>query len=156
MVGLERETRQVGTVVLVNHAPLTTRVLAQEVLRYLDAMLEVQQIITEMRGGTFVEPTIRELSHNSPLSVSFTGTIGEAVTTIQNIVIPWRRKHAKAIADLEVAEREVSIAKTQAEIQEIKVQTAQAESDPELAQIARERGRAEVERMQLENERLCG
>jgi hypothetical protein len=51
---------------------------------------------------------IRSLSQNSPISLSLDGA-ASALELILNLVVPWRRKHAKELAVLTVKKAEVEI-----------------------------------------------
>jgi hypothetical protein len=150
----EEHPIEITTVVFTKYPPLTTHVLAQIVMPYLKGMIALQQIIMELRGEFFVEPIIRELSQRSSLSIRFTGRISEALIVVRSMLIPWRRQRVKQLAELEAEEKRFEIAKAEAELQEIYARTTQIENDPEVGIGNREPTIAELERAQLENERL--
>ncbi|MEP7293492.1 MAG: hypothetical protein ABI835_17030, partial [Chloroflexota bacterium] len=60
ITALNRETMEmdINTVVFVDTPRLTTQLLAEEVIPYLNAVIELQQLLTEMQGKTFFEPAI--------------------------------------------------------------------------------------------------
>ena len=87
---------------------LTTYYLTKTLTPYLDAISAVQHIINEVLGRPIQDIKIREISQNSPISVSLEGA-AEAVEAIKETVVPWRRKHVAQMAIFLEQEKQVEI-----------------------------------------------
>ena len=132
---------------------LTPLRLLNVIAPYIKAIAETQHIINEIVGRNFSEVNIRAISHNSPVNVGLDGAAA-AVRLIVDVVVPWRREHAKRIAQLVEREKQAEIASKKAEITEHKARVAKerAETDKISAEAATQW--AEEEKLRLENEKL--
>ena len=132
---------------------LTPDYLEKTVYPYLKAIADIQNIFDELQGRNPTEILIKEISQRSPISVSLDGA-SDAIQQIQETIIPWKREHAKTIAQLLEQEKQVDIEIKRAEILE---KRAHAQKDREEAQkLAAEvsKQNMETERTRLENEKL--
>ena len=59
-------------------------------------------------------PTVSSISQDSPISINLTG-IKETVQLVLEYAIPWRRKHAERLSELEIRKREYEIEKIEQE-----------------------------------------
>jgi regulator of replication initiation timing len=132
---------------------LTPNRLLNVIAPYIKAIGETQYVIDEIVGRNFSGINIRAISHNSPVSVNLDGAAA-AVRLIVDVVVPWRREHAKRISQLVEREKQVEIASKKAEITEHKARVAKerAETDKIDAEVATQW--AETEKLRLENEKL--
>jgi len=152
-LSVEERRIETTTVVFRKHPPLTTQALAKCVMPYLGGIIELQQIILEMRAEPFIEPVIQELSYHSTLSVQFTGKLSEAIIALRRILIPWRQQRTKKFAELELAAKRLEVAKAQVELQEYYA-ASPAENSPDGGGIYHGYNRLTLERAQLEYERM--
>lgn len=142
---------------------LTGEYLTNVVGPYIQALSDIQLLIDEIKQRHPTKVRIRSIRENSPVSVSLEGG-AEAIRTVQDMVVPWMREHAKAMAHLTEEEKEASIERAKAEVVESRVRAAKsrAEKDKLLAEAARlyeearrihmetERARFELQRDKLE------
>ncbi len=133
---------------LAGHDPLTPITLVSQVAPYLQALIDLQEVIIQLTGEPFIEPRIRSISEHSPLSFQMDG-VADAIRVVREIVTPWRRKHAQQMAELEVSEKQVEIGKAEVDIQETRARTAQTRA---ATKAAEKRQSAEIEQLLLENE----
>jgi hypothetical protein len=125
---------------------LTPEYLADTVNPYLLAVVELQDVIDELHGRKTHAVIIKELSQNSPISVGLDGA-SEAIQTINDMVVPWRRKHAQTMARLTEQEKLVEIESKKAEVLE-----KRAHAEKERLELAKQR--EETEKLRLENDKL--
>jgi hypothetical protein len=123
---------------------LTPQILHDEVAPYLRAIADLQSVSDDVRVITPHEVYITSITQTSPISVNFEGG-SEAVKAVQDTIVPWRRKHTKAMADL--VEREKL-----AEIEKKKAETLKAHAEAERDRQEAARLRAEAERITEEAE----
>jgi uncharacterized protein YjbI with pentapeptide repeats len=120
---------------------------------YLNAVADIQFAIDEAQGNIHNEVTINLISQNSPISVSLEGA-DKAIQQIQDVVVPWRRKHQKALSRLKERgiEAEIGIKKSEMLERQAKATKDNAEAEKVSAEAAKLR--AEAEKISLENEKL--
>jgi hypothetical protein len=87
---------------------MTPAYLVQTIAPYLQALARIQSVLDQATGQPPTLIQIRSLSQNSPISLSLDGA-ASALELILNLVVPWRRKHAKELAVLTVKKAEVEI-----------------------------------------------
>ncbi len=148
---LEKETGSKhvdADLVLLGSADLTADHLSHTVAPYLQAVVSLQRGISELAGIDFIEPRISMISQNSPLGVEMSG-VAEAVGVIRDILVPWRRKHAQKMAEIEEAKGEL-------EIQRIRTETSQKRVDVKASDLTLEQKRIDLQkaRLELEEKRL--
>jgi hypothetical protein len=139
---------------------LTPEFLVREVAPYLDALARIQAFADRAAGRPPNDVRIRALTQSSPISVSLDGA-AEAVEVIQDVVVPWKREHAKTLAQLDEQEKIVQIEKHKAEVLETRARAHRerseakridAEIEPRLTQAQLDRYVLETERLRLEIE----
>jgi hypothetical protein len=138
-----------GDEILTGIHRLTPALLTDQVSPYFQSLIDLEAAIANLQDKTFVEPRIRSISQNSPVSFSIEGA-ANAVNAVKEDVIPWRRKHAKAIAQLIEA-------KGRAEIEEIKSRVAQIEQQAptdEERQLQIQKQRLENDQRSIEIDRM--
>ncbi|MBZ0275112.1 MAG: hypothetical protein K8I60_03140, partial [Anaerolineae bacterium] len=126
---------------------LTPASLEFLVVPYIQALIDLEQVISQLTGKPFTPPRIESISQQSPLSIIL--DVPKAIEVLHEIITPWRHKHTKQLADLEELEKRAAIAKAEAEIQEKRAQAAQTRTDIKATE---ERQPIELERLRLENE----
>jgi serine/threonine protein kinase len=125
---------------------LTPYILTTAISPYLNAIVDIQNIINDARKIDRSDISIRSISQKSPISVSLDGA-SEAIALIKDSVIPWRRKHSETMAHLLEQEKRAEIENKKAEILEKRART-----DSERVEGIKQH--EEVERIKLENEKL--
>lgn len=133
--------------------PFTPRYLSDVVAPVLNAILSLQTVIDEIRERPYQQVVITEISQKSPISVSLSGA-GEAIQVVKDLVVPWRRKHAAAIALLLEREKQAEIEAKQADILERRALATKARAEAEKLKAEADKQRAEANRIELENEKL--
>lgn len=134
---------------------LTPSSLTLLVTPYLAALDEVQRAIDAFLKRGSHKVRIKSISQNSPVNVSLDGA-AEATEVVRDLVVPWRREHAKEMAQLQEQEKLIQIENSRAEIQErrARAQKERSEAKKVESETSHERTQAEIERMRLENEKL--
>jgi hypothetical protein len=130
---------------------LTPQYLTSTILPYLNAIAEIQITIDEILSREPREIAIRSITQNSPISVSLDGA-SEAIKTIQDNVVIWRRENAKILAQQQISENEVTIEVLKAETLEKRANAAKSRAEAEKISAEAEKQRQETERLRLENQ----
>lgn len=134
-----------------NQQKLTPVFLFQTVSPYLVAIAEIQKVFDEISAKKH-EVIVRIISQNSPISVSLDGA-SEAIKTVQDNVVAWRRENAKRIAQLSETEKEISIEVLKAETLEKRANAAKSRAEADKIIAEAEKQRQETEQLKLENEK---
>ena len=92
------------------------------------------------------------IAEYSPISISLEGA-KDASDAINNLVVPWRREHAKKIANLEEQEKITEIEVLKAESLEKRARAQRDRSDALKLEAEAILIRAEAEKINLENEK---
>jgi len=132
----------------INH-PLTPQFMADTLIPYLQAVANLQQIIDQAQGNPAQLVRIKSIREGSAL-VSLEGA-SQAIELIMSILVPWRYKHTKAMAQLQEGEQQAKIEQIKTDILAKRLQTAK---DRQTAEVSLAKQYAEVERLKLENEKL--
>ena len=138
-------------VVFGNAANLTPDYLESEIAPYLMALAALQKSINAVRG---VEPqpvVIRHIGQQSPVGVSLDGA-GDAIDTLNNVITPSRRKHAKQMGELVEASAKAENKKKDAEAMLIRAQAAKQRSEAKKIEAEAAKLLAEAEREKVETE----
>lgn len=125
---------------------LTPKYQAEVLSPYIVAIAEIQNSLNQITGQNTIPIKIRYISQLSPVSVSMDGA-SNVIQVIQEMVVPWRRKHIEIMARFQEQEKQAEIEIKKAEILE---RRATAEKDRTTAIKQRE----EAEKLRLENEKL--
>ncbi len=100
---------------------LTPHNLANLVSPYLQALFELQHIISDLKGEAFSKPRIVSISQNSPVNVEVT-EIPAALDALWRLISPAYRKMARDRAKLELEEKEADIVLIKAQVEQIQTQ----------------------------------
>jgi hypothetical protein len=132
---------------------LTAQHLEKDISPFLSAISEIQQIFNEILGREDSKITIKVISQNSPIGVSLEG-ISDTVLVIADLLNPWKRKHAKKMAELSRREKRYEIEKKRIELQEANIKLKNSSIENQAAKMEVERSSAEVAKMRAEAEKL--
>lgn len=135
--------------------PLTPQFLTSEVAPYLDAIADLQNVIDLIHERSPSRVLVRSLSHWSPISVSLDGA-PEAIKMILEVVVPWRRKHAKTLAQLEEQEKLIQIERLKAEVVQIQANAQRERSEANRNEVESDSRftQARLDKLLLEREHL--
>jgi len=125
--------------------PLTPDYLEIIVAPYLKALESLLQIINEIKGKPLDVIAIEGITKRSPLSVNLDAGAGEAIRAIQETVVPWRRKNAKEMKEIELELKKAEVVQT-------RIRTAKEREESKKISVEAKREQAEIERINLENE----
>lgn len=131
---------------------LTPAVLGREVTPYLEALADLQGVLDEIRRAEKKPVVIWSIIQGS-VEVSVEG-LGEAIATLRDDLIPWRRKHAQKKAELAEQGARLRIEREQAEILAARARAAKEREEAKQLQLDYERKRLENERLAIENQKL--
>jgi tetratricopeptide (TPR) repeat protein len=143
---------EISSVILTNKQ-LTPRFLSKVVTPYLNAVVDIQHIIDEIKGRDKRDVLIKSISQNSPISVNLEGA-AEALQQIKDSVVPWRRKHSEKMAILLEREKQAEIGARKAEILEKRALAAKGQAEAKKITAEAAKQHAETEKLRLENEIL--
>ena len=86
------------TLQMAHPEPLTFSLLTEEVVPYLQALHRVHEIVARLQGKPPAwDPEIRQLSHHSPLSMTFGYWHPEIIQTILEVIFDERRSPSRRI-----------------------------------------------------------
>jgi hypothetical protein len=94
--------------------PLTTTTLREEVAPYLGALDDLEMTIAGLKFPEFgvglrdFALTVRHITQRSPVEINLRGA-GDAIKTLKEDIVPWRREHAQRIAELKELEAEMEL-----------------------------------------------
>ncbi len=161
IIAVLQQLVETGIIVLTGIESLTPQILSNYIAPYLQALIDTQQIIAQVTQMTqpFIQPRLSNISQSTPISIQMEG-VAKTVTIVRDYIIPWRRKQAQLIADLEIARKQHEIARFEVEIHEIRLKAAQARIDAialdenfEQKSLETSRARLNLEEKRLEIER---
>lgn len=118
----------------------TSKFLHRYFSPYIEALSDLQRIIDEVSDNPISEIKINSIKKYNPFNVNIEGTV-KAAEFIREIIVPWRRKHAKAMAKLEEQQKIIEIEASKSEIEKTRLENT-------------EKHKLELERIKLENEKL--
>jgi tetratricopeptide (TPR) repeat protein len=150
LVGPERERRVRFTLDGID--TLTPQILGEQVVPYLQAIVDLQRIIDQVQGNPFIQPRIVSLTQSFPVGVVLEGA-AKAYTAVREHIIPWRRDHQQQLAELEIAERRHAIATQEAEIMERRAKAQQTRAEADKARAETDKIREEAEKLRIEIEK---
>jgi len=125
---------------------LTPEYLELKLTPYLQAISDLQMILSKLMGNIQKEVEIKAITKFSPLSISLEGA-SDALQLVREVVTPWRRKHSLTIANL----AEVKI---QIEIETKKAEILEKRAIAEKTRLESKKIREEIKKMELENQQL--
>ncbi len=137
---------------------LTPHTLTAHVAPFLQALAELQQRISEMRGEPFAEAQIRLIAQEARIYVDVAAA--GAIDAVCAVLLPWRRQYAKRLIQLEITQRQQVIRQAEAELKEFEArgESGEAQHDPALVlqrqEIERGRQAAERERSELQQAQI--
>lgn len=131
---------------------LTPYYLANNVSEYLMAIENIQLVIDRILGRTTKGITIKAISYHSPLSVSLAGA-AEAVQTLEETIVPWKRKHAETMSRLIEQYKQIEIESKKAEVLDKRASAAKNRAEAEKLKAEAAQQRELLKKMELENER---
>lgn len=131
---------------------ITPADLADNIVPYLKAIASFQALINEIKGYLPQEVGILSIKKGS-INVTLSAAT-QAIELIMSVIVPWRYKHAKTMAQLAESEKLVQIESAKADILAKRIQVNREREDKERTTIELTRQRAEVEKLQLENAKL--
>lgn len=127
---------------------ITPNTLRNEIYPFVDALFEIQSLITEMIHGEEPEKRIVSITQNSPISVSLSG-ITDAIQVLRDFIVPWRRRYDKKRKSLEIAEHKLTINEKQLQIAQLKLDTQLKKESVKQKQIETEKLELEIEQQKL-------
>jgi transcriptional regulator with XRE-family HTH domain len=133
--------------------PLTPDYLASTLTPYLKAIAEIQYVIQAVRRQQKQPVDILSIRHFSPVEVSMDGA-GDAIGVVRDIVVPWRRNHAREMARLAELEKQADIEIKKAEVLEGRARAVKERQEAEKLAAEALLQKNEAQKVRLENEKL--
>lgn len=132
---------------------LSPEYLAKSIIPYLKAISELQNIINEIKGKKSQGLIIKSINQQSPININFQGAT-DAVRYIEEVVVPWRRKHIEKLAQIETLEKFAEVENKKAEALEKQYRAIKTLEEANKLKAETEHHKAETERLSIENEML--
>lgn len=126
--------------------PLTPELLSSSVLPVLSAICQIEKVVNK---HILEEPRIVAISQQSPVNVSMAG-IPEAYKALREDIMPWRRRHNKKIANLNVQEKRAEIERKRAEVAEATARTQKQRAEADKIRAEAQRIEAEARKLEFE------
>jgi hypothetical protein len=120
---------------------------------YVSAIAEVQTVCDLVLTGQQSAVVVRSIRQQSPIAVSLDGA-GDAIRAVKEDVIPWRRKNAKRLAELEARKAEADIKRNTAEAMEIRARSSRERAEAQRVKAEIGKLQAETRKLDLENQKL--
>ncbi len=140
------------TIIFSTEKELTPAILAKDVVPFLQAIVDIQHIINEIRQRPKHEIQVTQITKGS-IGVTLSGATS-AIELIMSVVVPWQYNHAKAMAKLLETEKSVQIESAKTDILARRLQISKERQEKESVSIEFEKQRIEVEKLKLEKEKL--
>jgi hypothetical protein len=138
---------------VIGEQTLTPKYLEDHLVPYLLALEAMQQECDELLNKERRERVvIAEITQKSPITIGLQG-LGDAINAIKEIISPWRRRHAKKIAELNALDLEIEIKKKQAEAMKAETELGTKREASKTRRLLREKIEQEIERDKIENAR---
>jgi len=132
--------------------PFTPNMLQKQVEPYISALSTIQHIADDLHGYHRREIRIRVIKQESPLDINLEGA-SQAIDSLKEDVIPWRRRNAQKIAELRAKETEAEIDKKRAETIEIRANATKESAEAERLRAEAAKVRAECQKQEVEIEK---
>lgn len=132
---------------------LTPTMLGTKIMPLLSAVSNLQHMIDDMHRQDHHLVRIRTIMQFTPVTVSIEG-VAEAIKEVQELIEPWRKTHAKAMAQLTEQEKLADIETRRAEVLAIRARALvdRRKADEITGKVALMREKAE--RIRLKNEKV--
>lgn len=140
-----------GSFKLRSEVPLTPFLLKNEVIPYIEALIEIQRIIDEINNEQYRPIFIKSISQGS-INVELSGG-KEAIELIRDNASKWRREHSKEMAQLELDAKQAEIEKQKAEIREMESKALRDKIETEKISAEVALMKAQAEKLRIENQR---
>jgi len=131
---------------------LSPDILINLVAPFIKAIADLQSTINNFRERYYPKVTIRLISQNSPITIGLNGA-GEAINSLKEDVIPWRKENAKVIAEIQTRNLEADIKRKEAETLEIRARSQKDKAECEKIKAEAAKMRAEAEQIRIENDK---
>ncbi len=132
---------------------LTPHNLAFRVIPYLECLCAIQAVINDIRGTKNTGIRIRRIEQNSPLNIEIDG-VAEALKVVREDIVPWRRRHQKAMAQLQEVSKQVEIENSKAELLEIRARAMKSRREAQKITGEALKTYQEAAKLKLENEKM--
>ena len=96
---------------------LTQNTLSTAIVPFVNAMSDLQRVIDLTKERPFSVVRIQSIRQNSPVGVALDG-VADALRLFIDVLVPWRRDHARQMAKLEEEAERLQIEMTQASVLE--------------------------------------
>ena len=148
------EATRVDHMVFEASEELTLGFLETRLLPYLHALAALQEVCNQVVHGKHFLPSgrIQYIISQSPVSVGLNGA-GEAIHAVEELVTPWKREHAKTMADLDEKQREQEIKKAAAEAMLTRANAAKERAETKKIEAEAQKLIQEAEQLKVETEK---
>jgi hypothetical protein len=147
----EKPVKIINKIQFTTQAPLTPDYLLTDIAPWIKALVDLQIVFNGFQNKENQEIRILSITQKSPPNISINAG-AEAIRAIQEDIIPWRRKHAQAMADIEEKNGYYNLELQRAEILEKRAIAEKTRMDARKTY-------EETRRLKIENdllaERLC-
>lgn len=132
---------------------VTPYYLAKTISPFLIAIADIQRIIDDIQFRSHREVVIKSITQHTPISINLEGA-AEAMKTIRDFIVPWRRNHEIKMASLEEQEKQMEIESKKAEILEMRASATKDRAKASRLNAEVSKQHEEVETIRLGNQKL--
>jgi hypothetical protein len=129
---------------------LTPQTLVEEVVPFLQALYELQWLISALKGEDFVPPAITSIAQTAHLTVMVSSSMTEAVNLIRTLVAPQEQP----VTELDIQEKSRTIERKKRELDRQALEIQRLESVLETSGAALKGGGENLRKLRLEQEQL--
>lgn len=147
---LERPTQRIA---FRTEDQLTPQYLSSQIIPYINALMVMQHVFDDLRQRERSKVVIKSITQRSPISLGLEG-VGDAIDSVKEDVVPWRKQNAQKVAALKLKETEAEIKKKQAEAVEIRARSAKERAEAKKIEAEAVKMREDAVRQKIENEKL--
>jgi hypothetical protein len=147
----EKPKKVVNRIQFATQAPLTPDYLISEIGPWIKATVDLQIVINDFQNREKEDIRVLSITQRSPINVTISAA-AEAILAIIQIIVPWRRRHAQKLAEIEVQSRLLGLELQKAEVVEKRALASKAHHESNLSYEVSRRRKFEND---LLFERLC-
>ncbi len=141
------------TVIFADPNPLTPSTFQEKVLPHLNALQELQDVFDLARKRKKQRTLIlRTVAYFCPVQVGFDG-VGDAINAVKEDLVPWRRRHAQKLAQLEEQDRVAGTATKRAEEARIRAEAAVGKAEAKKLRAEADKAEAEAQSVRIANKK---
>jgi hypothetical protein len=128
---------------------LTPSFLSSDIVPYLNALGSLQFVLDDLRGVAHKPAVIHSIRYWNPLGLDLKG-FDDVLKTLRDWIIPWRRKNAKRLAEIEAKRALAELKRAEAEAKKVRAEATKLRAEAKRTLVETESMELEVQRDRLQ------